>query len=90
MIGNHNLLVLSDFGNLNQLLETFAHRVIATEAELPHDSFDKMDDDILSYGWEQNDIFGLGCCIYEMLTGEIISKFNLNFLTFLKEIRDRD
>jgi len=39
---------------------------------------------------KQNDILGVGCTVYEMVTGEIITSCNQNFLLFLKEIRGAD
>ena len=39
---------------------------------------------------KQNDILGIGCTVYEMVTGEIINSSNLNFKLFLEEIRSAD
>ena len=44
MIGNHSLLVLSDYGNLNQMLETLAHKITVTEDEFSPNSFYQTDD----------------------------------------------
>jgi len=39
---------------------------------------------------QQNDILGIGCTIYEMVTGEIINESNQNFKNFLEVIRGED
>jgi hypothetical protein len=39
---------------------------------------------------KQNDILGIGCTIYEMVTGEVINSSNKNFKRFLEEIRGAD
>lgn len=38
----------------------------------------------------QNDILGIGCIVYEMVTGEAINSSNQNFKLFLNEIRGVD
>jgi len=39
---------------------------------------------------QQNDILGIGCIIYEIVTGEVINKNNQNFLRFLQSIQSED
>jgi hypothetical protein len=39
---------------------------------------------------KQNDILGIGCTVYEMVTGEFINSSNQNFKRFLIEIRGEE
>ena len=39
---------------------------------------------------KQNDILGIGCTVYEIVTGEVINNSNQNFKLFLLEIRSED
>ena len=91
----YGVIKLSDYGNLNQLLETYAIKIISDYDERLYseqirnegtNSWEMLDLQAL----KQNDILGIGCTVYEMVTGEVINSSNKNFNRFLEEIRDAD
>jgi mitogen-activated protein kinase kinase kinase len=91
----YGVIKLSDYGNMNQLLETYAIKIVSAELESLYseqirntgtESCDLLD--LLTM--KQNDILGIGCTVYEMVTGEVINSSNQNFKQFLIEIRGED
>ncbi len=91
----YGVIKLSDYGNMNQLLETYAIKIaLASEERLYSEQIRNTGTescDLLDLKtMKQNDILGIGCTVYEMVTGEIVNSSNQNFKQFLIEIRGKD
>ena len=78
IVDEYGNIKLSNYGELNHLFETYA--IKNQEVNISLKMQNENSSDLLELKrMKQNDILGIGCTIYEFVTGEIINSSNTNF-----------